>query len=117
QALVDLGRWWKDDTGLPLPLGVNVVCKALGPKAMHDVSDVLRDSIRFGLEHRREALEYALQFGRGIDSAMADEFVGMYVNDWTLDMGTRGQESIRLFLRRGHEAGVIAELPRIEVVA
>jgi 1,4-dihydroxy-6-naphthoate synthase len=117
QALVDLGRWWKDDTGLPLPLGVNVVRKALGPEVMREASAVLRESIRYGLEHRREALEYALQFGRGIDDVMADRFVGMYVNDWTLDMGAAGQESIRRFLTRGHEAGVITEMPRIEFVA
>jgi 1,4-dihydroxy-6-naphthoate synthase len=114
RAVVDLGRWWKDDTGLPLPLGVNVIRKDLGGERVERISRILRRSIAYGLEHRREGLDYALEFARGMERSLADRFVGMYVNDWTLDLGDRGRESIRLFLRRGHEAGVIPHEPRVE---
>src|SRR5262249_23288973 len=117
QPVVDLGRWWKDETGIPLPLGVNVVRKALGPERMQEVSAILAESIRYGLEHRREALAHALQYARGMPAATADRFVGMYVNDWTLDMGPVGRQSIRTFLERGHAAGVIPALPAVEFVA
>jgi 1,4-dihydroxy-6-naphthoate synthase len=105
--VVDLGAWWKDETGLPLPLGANGIRKDLGMPTMKRVNQLLKLSIQFGLDHRREALEYALQFGRGLDHDKADTFVGMYVNDWTLDFGPRGREAVRRLLRDGHEAGLI----------
>lgn len=116
RTLVDLGRWWKSDTGFPLPLGVNVIRKDLGPDRMRQVSRILHRSIEHGLSHREQALDYALEFARGMDRSTADRFVGMYVNDWTLDMGDPGREAIRLFLRRGYEAGVVSIEPRIDFV-
>ena len=116
KTLVDLGKWWKGDTGLPLPLGVNVIRKDLGPQRMRQISGILHQSIAHGLEHRSAALDYALQFARGMERSVADTFVGMYVNDWTLDMGDAGKESIRLFLKRGYEAGVLSTLPEVEFV-
>jgi 1,4-dihydroxy-6-naphthoate synthase len=106
--VVDLGEWWFQETaGLPLPLGVNGVRRDLGPEGMAAVSRILKSSILYGLEHREEALKHAMQFARGLEVSTADQFVGMYVNDWTVDMGPRGQESIRLFLARAHEQGVL----------
>jgi 1,4-dihydroxy-6-naphthoate synthase len=105
--VADLGRWWMDETGLPLPLGANAIRKDLGLKVINDVNRILRESIRFGLEHRGAALDYALGFGRGLARSKADEFVGMYVNDWTLDFGDRGRAAVVELLRRGHAAGVI----------
>jgi 1,4-dihydroxy-6-naphthoate synthase len=105
--IVDLGEWWKQETSLPLPLGANGIRKDLGPRVMKEVDTLLRESIRYGLEHREEALAYALSFGRGLDNSQADRFVGMYVNDWTMDFGARGREAVRLLLARGHEAGVL----------
>jgi 5,8-dihydroxy-2-naphthoate synthase len=114
KTLVDLGHWWKSDTGLPLPLGVNAIRKDLGPERMRQISRILHRSIAYGLAHRKEALDYALEFARGMKRSLADQFVGMYVNDWTLDMGEAGKRSIRLFLQRGCEAGVIRHLPEVE---
>jgi 1,4-dihydroxy-6-naphthoate synthase len=110
ELIVDTGQWWFDQTGLPLPLGANGVRKDLGPHVTADVQRLLRASIEYGLQHRREALEYALGFGRGLDPAKADEFVGMYVNDWTLDFGPRGRQAVAELLARGHAAGVIPKL-------
>jgi 1,4-dihydroxy-6-naphthoate synthase len=107
QLVVDLGKWWQEATGLPLPLGANAARKDLGADVLRDVNRLLRESIRYGLEHRAEALEYALGFGRGLERGQADTFVGMYVNDWTLDFGPRGREAIEVLLTRGHEAGVL----------
>jgi 5,8-dihydroxy-2-naphthoate synthase len=113
--VVDLGAWWKQDTGgLPLPLGGNAVRRALGAEVIAKVSRVLRKSIAFGLDRRDEALEYAERFGRGLDRRLADRFVGMYVNDLTLDYGDRGREAVRLFLERGRASGVLTVEPRIE---
>jgi len=109
---VDLGCWWFERTGLPLPLGGNVLRRDLGPKAIRDVNRLLKESIRYGLDHRDEALQYALKFGHDLDRGKADEFVGMYVNDWTLDFGPRGREAVRRLLEEGHKAGVIPK--RIE---
>jgi 1,4-dihydroxy-6-naphthoate synthase len=117
KLVVDLGQWWMQQTGLPLPLGANGVRKDLGPETIRDVNRLLRESIEYGLAHRREALEYALQFGRGLDSRKADTFVGMYVNDWTLDFGERGRDAVRQLLARGHAEGVIAKLVEPEFVA
>ncbi|HEV2461926.1 MAG TPA: MqnA/MqnD/SBP family protein [Ktedonobacterales bacterium] len=106
--VIDLGKWWHAQTGgLPLPLGVNVVWRDLGPETMAALSRVLKASIEYGLAHREEALAHAMQYARGLEMATADQFVGMYVNDWTLDLGLRGEESIRRFLRRAYEQGII----------
>ena len=105
--VVDLGEWWfKETSGLPLPLGVNAVRRDLGQETMSALSRVLKASILYGLEHREQALKHAMRYARGLEVSTADRFVGMYVNDWTIDMGERGMESIRLFLKRGYEAGV-----------
>lgn len=104
---VDLGQWWFQETGLPLPLGGNVIRKDLGPDALKEVNRLLRASIQYGLQHRKDALDHALQYGRDLNRAQADKFVGMYVNDWTVDWGPRGREAIRTLLQRGFEAGVI----------
>ncbi|MCO6459391.1 MAG: ABC transporter substrate-binding protein [Pirellulaceae bacterium] len=110
RLVVDLGQWWHETTGLPLPLGANAVRKDLGGDLIRRVHELLHASIQYGLEHRPEALQYALGFGRGLDQGKADRFVGMYVNDWTLDFGPRGREAVRVLLERGHAAGVIPEL-------
>jgi 1,4-dihydroxy-6-naphthoate synthase len=113
---VDLGRWWQSETSLPLPLGANAIRKDLGAATIQDVNDLLLSSIRFGLEHRADALRYAMDFGRGLQPGQADRFVGMYVNDWTLDFGVRGREAVALLLSRGYEAGVIPKLVSPEFV-
>lgn len=107
KLLVDLGKWWQQETGLPLPLGANGIRKDLGLDTMVEVNRLLRESIQYGLEHRADALQYALQFGRGLDRGKADKFVGMYVNDWTLDFGSRGRQAVARLLERGHAAGII----------
>ncbi len=115
--IVDLGVWWAERTGgLPLPLGGNVVRKDLGGPTMSALTRVLRDSIDYGLDHRAEALEYALDFGRGLDGALADRFVGMYVNDLTRDYGERGRRAITRFLEEGIEAGVVPRIGAVEFV-
>jgi len=114
---VDLGVWWHAETGLPLPLGANGIRRDLGPVAIREVTRLLRESIQYGLEHRRDALDYALGFGRGLDRGEADKFVGMYVNDWTLDFGPRGREAVTQLLARGHAAGVIPRLVEPEFVS
>jgi 1,4-dihydroxy-6-naphthoate synthase len=99
KKVVDLGEWWAERTGgLPLPLGGNVIRKDLGPEVIGQVSRLLRESIAFGLSHRRDALDHALQYGRGLDRARADRFVGMYVNELTLEYGPRGREAVRRLL-------------------
>jgi 1,4-dihydroxy-6-naphthoate synthase len=107
---VDLGVWWHQKTGLPLPLGANGIRKDLGPAVIEDVTRLLRQSIEYGLAHRAEALDHALQYGRDLNRGQADRFVGMYVNDWTLDFGQRGREAVRRLLAEGHAAGVIPKL-------
>jgi 1,4-dihydroxy-6-naphthoate synthase len=108
ELVVDTGRWWFERTGLPLPLGANVLRRGLGDQAIRDVHALLRRSIAYGLEHRDEALDYALSFGRGLSRAKADRFVEMYVNDWTLDFGPTGRRAVARLLAEGHAAGVIA---------
>jgi 1,4-dihydroxy-6-naphthoate synthase len=109
-SIVDLGKWWYRETeGLPLPLGVNAVRRDLGPETMAQLSRILKASIIYGLEHRQEALQHAMQYARGLETTTADTFVGMYVNDWTVDMGERGKESIRLFLVNAAEQGYIPQ--------
>jgi 1,4-dihydroxy-6-naphthoate synthase len=110
KLVVDLGAWWKERTGLPLPLGANAVRKSLGPEAIGEIQRLLYESIAYGLAHREPALSYALQYGRDLDASQADKFVGMYVNDWTLDFGKRGREAVAEFLAQGHAAGVLPEL-------
>jgi 1,4-dihydroxy-6-naphthoate synthase len=105
--VVDLGVWWQQKTGLPLPLGGNVVRRDLGAELMRRISDYIKQSIRYALEHRQEALQYALKYARDMDVSLADQFVGMYVNDWTLDYGPRGREAVRRLLDEGHKAGII----------
>ncbi len=118
KLVVDLGCWWYEQTGgLPLPLGANGIRRDLGPKVISDVNRLLKESIAYGLQNREEALNYALRYGRDLDHSQADRFVGMYVNDWTLDFGERGREAVRLFLKRGYEAGVIPHLVEPEFSA
>jgi 1,4-dihydroxy-6-naphthoate synthase len=114
--VVDLGVWWHERTGLPLPLGGNVVRKDLGPVVMGEVSRLIKESIRYGLEHRKEALGHALRYARDMGEHLADKFVGMYVNDWTLDYGDRGRAAVRRLLAEGHRAGVIPAPVDIEFV-
>ena len=107
--VLDLGVWWQEQTGLPLPLGGNVIRKDLGPELMARIGQYLRDSIQYGLEHREEGLEHALKYARDLDPGQADRFVGMYVNDWTLDYGARGRQAVQTLLDRGYEVGLIPE--------
>lgn len=114
--IVDLGKWWHDETGLPLPLGGNAIRKDLGMQTMLEVTTLLRQSIEYALGHRDEALAYALQYGRDLDRDKADEFVGMYVNHWTLDFEDKGREAVKLLLQRGHEAGLIPQPVEVEFI-
>lgn len=116
ELVVDLGQWWHAETGLPLPLGANAIRKDLGPETIREVNRLLKESISYGLAHRQEALDHALQYGRDLDRGQADKFVGMYVNDWTLDFGPRGREAVRELLARGYRAGVIPQLIEPEFV-
>jgi 1,4-dihydroxy-6-naphthoate synthase len=114
--VVDLGVWWQEKKGLPLPLGGNVVRRDLGPELMHLISEYLKQSIRYSLAHRQEALQHALQYARDMDVSLADKFVGMYVNDWTLDYGPRGREAVRRLLDEAHKAGIIPRPVAVEFV-
>jgi 1,4-dihydroxy-6-naphthoate synthase len=114
--VVDLGVWWHEQTDLPLPLGANGIRKDLGESVIRDVNRLLKQSIEYGLANRREALDYALRYGRDLDRAKADKFVGMYVNDWTLDFGEHGREAVRRLLAEGHAAGVVPKLVEPEFV-
>jgi len=114
--VVDLGVWWRETTGLVLPLGGNAIRRSLGDETHKIVSKALRDSIRHALEHRDQALEYAMQFARDLDSRLANRFVSMYVNDRTLDYGPDGREAIRKLLEMGFERGIIPVQPRVEFV-
>ncbi len=114
--VVDLGEWWLLETGLPLPLGINVARRDLGADTLHVLSGILHDSIEAGLEHRAQALEYALEFGRGLDPALADRFVGMYVNELTQDYGDEGRAAVTELLRRGEEIGAFPGPVRVEFV-
>jgi 1,4-dihydroxy-6-naphthoate synthase len=116
RLVVDLGVWWQDRTGLPLPLGGNVVRRDLGTETIRQISRLLKESIRYALDHRADALAYALRYARNMDTALADQFVGMYVNDWTLDYGPRGREAVRRLLDEAHKAGVIPAPVAVEFV-
>jgi 1,4-dihydroxy-6-naphthoate synthase len=115
--IVDLGVWWQEKTGLPLPLGGNVVRRDLGDKTIRDISRLLKESIRYSLAHRQEALSYALNYARDMDRDLADRFVGMYVNDWTLDYGERGRDAVARLLTEAHKAGIIPRPVQVEFVA
>jgi len=111
----DLGVWWYEETGgLPLPLGGNVVRRDLGDRVIAEVSSLLKESIEFSLAHRERALDYALDYGRGLDRDRADRFVGMYVNDLTIDYGERGRKAMCLFLERAFQQGLIPKVPRLD---
>jgi 1,4-dihydroxy-6-naphthoate synthase len=115
--IVDLGQWWHEDTGLPVPLGVNAVRKDLGKQLMRKISELLTQSIEYALSHRPEAVAYAMQYGRGMDAATTDRFVGMYVNDWTRDMGQKGREAIARLLTRGYHAALLPRPVNLEFVS
>jgi 1,4-dihydroxy-6-naphthoate synthase len=112
--VIDLGVWWKKLTGLPLPLGGNVIRRDLGDEHCRAIARIIRESIQYGLDHRTEAVQYALKFGRGLDESLADRFVGMYVNERTLDYGQEGREAVRRLLQEGTAAGLVADPGEIE---
>jgi len=112
----DLGAWWKESTGLPLPLGGNVVRKDIPPAVRSELSDILRESIRFGLEHRNPAVQHSMAHARGMDIPLADEFIGMYVNDYTLDYGDKGREAIKKFLGEAAAKGLVPPVGDLEFV-
>lgn len=114
--VLDLGIWWREQTGLVLPLGGNAIRRSLGAEQHKIISKALRDSIQHALDHREQALEYAMQFARDLDSSLANRFVSMYVNDRTLDYGADGREAIRKLLEVGHERGVIPIKPQVDFV-
>lgn len=116
QLWADLGQWWLAETGLPLPLGGNVVRRDLGPEIMAQIGRDLRASIRYGLENRAPALAHASRFNRGIGDERTDTFVGMYVNDWTVDYGPRGRQAVQLLLDRAHEAQLIPQRVVVDFV-
>ncbi len=115
--VIDLGQWWQEQTRLPLPLGGNAIRRALGPEAMRITEQALRDSIQHGLDHRESAMAYAMQFARDLDPNLADKFVGMYVNDRTLNYGEDGREAIRRLLAMGHERGIIPHAANVDFVS
>jgi len=116
QCIVDLGVWWQNETGYPLPLGGNTIRRDLGLENMREIAGILKNSIQFSLDHRAEAVEYALQYARDMGHELADEFVGMYVNQWTIDYGDKGREAVRELLRRGHEAGIVPDAGKIDFI-
>lgn len=114
--IIDLGQWWREETGLPLPLGGNAIRRSLGDELMLTVTSALRESIQHGLEHREEALSYAMQFARDLDHDLANKFVGMYVNERTLNYGDDGREAIRKLLNMGHERGIIPHPVKVDFI-
>jgi 1,4-dihydroxy-6-naphthoate synthase len=115
--VVDLGQWWQETTGLPLPLGANAIRRKLGPEMGRQVARIIRESISYALEHRESALEYSLQFARDMDPDLADKFIGMYVNRWTLDYGEEGRHAVRELLSRGAAAGLVPSSFRVEFLS
>ena len=116
KKVVDLGEWWLLETGLPLPLGANVARRDIGTENLFELSDVLRDSIQAGLDNREEAMEYAMQFGRGLDTELADRFVGMYVNELTCDYGDEGRQAVRELMKRAEGLGTYDHPVKVEFV-
>jgi 1,4-dihydroxy-6-naphthoate synthase len=116
QRVLDLGKWWQKTTGLPLPLGGNAIRRSLGPETMANVNQALRESIQYAIDHREEALAYAMQFARDLDTQQADKFVGMYVNERTLDYGDDGREAVSRLLDMGYKAGIIRQPSRVDWV-
>jgi 1,4-dihydroxy-6-naphthoate synthase len=116
RKVADLGAWWKRETGLPLPLGGNAVRRDVGEDVMKRLTRLVRDSVKYSLDHRAEALEYAMGFARGMDPAVADRFVGMWVNEMTIDCGERGRRSVQALLDRGHAEGVIPRRVAVDFV-
>jgi 1,4-dihydroxy-6-naphthoate synthase len=114
--LEDLGEWWHSETGLPLPLGGNVVRRDLGEETIYEVARLIKASIQYALDHREEALAYALDYARDLPPELADRFVSMYVNEWTLDYGETGRKAVRTLLSRGYEAGIIPNNVGVEFV-
>lgn len=114
--VLDLGEWWKQETGLPLPLGGNGIRRDLSAREMRDVGTLIEESIRYALQHRQDALSHALEYGRGLDWAQGAQFVSMYVNERTLDYGIEGRRAVQLFLDRGHEAGLLPHRVHVEFV-
>jgi 1,4-dihydroxy-6-naphthoate synthase len=112
--VVDLGQWWKETTGLPLPLGANAIRRKLGPEIGLQVARVIRESVGYALEHREAALDYAMQFARDMDPMLADKFIGMYVNRWTLDYGEEGRRAVRELLARGAAVGLVPSSFKVE---
>ncbi len=115
--IVDLGLWWQEKTGLPLPLGGNAIRRDLGVDTMRTVSRLLKESIQYALDHRQDALQYALQYARDMDVSLADRFVGMYVNEWTLDYGERGRAAVSKLLEEGFKAGIIPHRVEVDFVS
>jgi 1,4-dihydroxy-6-naphthoate synthase len=115
--VVDLGQWWHEETGLPLPLGANAIRRSLNATLGRQVERVIRESVSYALEHREAALDYALQFARDMDPALADRFVGMYVNKWTLDYGAEGRRAVGELLSRGAEVGLVPPEFRVEFLS
>jgi 1,4-dihydroxy-6-naphthoate synthase len=116
KKIVDLGEWWHQETGLPLPLGGNLILRSLDRRTVLMAANLLKESIQYALDHREEALNYALQFGRGLDSTTADRFVAMYVNEWTLDYGVRGRQAVQTLLDRGYQKGLLPKKVQAEFV-
>jgi len=115
--VIDLGIWWQEQTGLPLPLGGNAVRKALGPRLGRQIAKTIRNSVAYGLEHREEALNYAMQFAREMNLELADTFIGMYVNKWTLGYGEKGRQAVKELIVRGTRAGFLPEPPVVEFLS
>ncbi len=114
--IVDVGQWWYEDTGLPLPLGANAIRRDLGREVMEEVTAYLKQSIQYGLDHRKDALEHAMKYGRDLDTELTDKFVGMYVNDWTLDFGDVGREAVKVLLNRGYDQGIITKKVELDFI-
>ncbi|GIX03291.1 MAG: 1,4-dihydroxy-6-naphtoate synthase [Planctomycetaceae bacterium] len=114
--ICDLGVWWQQETGLPLPLGGNAIRRDLGPRVMTEVTQLLRMSIEYGLRHRAEALQHAAQYGRDLDAPLTDRFVSMYVNEWTLDFGPQGERAVHTLYRRAYDAGLLPHPVTVEFV-
>jgi 1,4-dihydroxy-6-naphthoate synthase len=114
--VADLGQWWQEQHGMPLPLGGNAVRRSLGIDVSRRIAQAIRDSVGYALEHREEALNYAMQFARDMETDVADQFVGMYVNRWTLGYGDKGRHAVRELLRLGVEAGLVPAAGEIDFI-